>query len=451
MIEPTERTLWLLVVVALVGLAGMAVPWVGDGAPVLLGMLVAACAVDVWLGHSPRVEVQRVLPPWFVQGRASDVVLAVQSAHAQSLTLTHSLPAHALVAGDVVDRVHELVLHAHERLKLRESITLVRRGLHRLGRVTVRARGPMGLMRRRARLALVDDARVLPDIARIAARAEQLVRGAESEGVARRRAPREGREFDALREYARGDDPRLIAWKSSARMGSLVVKKLRPESRQDLIVVLDVGRQLMGSHDVQDGGEPRLDVAVNAGLTLAAAGLLRGDRVGLLSVAGDVVSWAPPREGKAQLRALVDSLVDVTARAEEPDWGALVRFLLAHKARRALVVVLTDVTDAGAARGLAAAVASLRGRHVPVVLALADPSLARLARPSVTTSPQDKAAKVSPIDAAMPEAAARILEHRKRALAALAGAGAHVVDAPSPRAAGLSVEAYLTMKGQGRL
>lgn len=444
MIEPTERALWLLALVAAVGALGLAAPPVGDAAPFVLAGVALAAAADFWLAGSPRrLKIARVLPEQIVEGRACELVLTVDSRAALDAVLTDSLPEAALAAGAEANPSHAIALAAGYCARLASQVTFVRRGAHRLGRVAVRTRGPLGLVRRRARLALEADIEVLPDVARIGARAERLLRGKDAEAGMRRRMLRDGREFDSLREYQRGDDPRLVEWKQSARRGSLVVKKLKPETRQDIVIAVDAGRHLSGTHALPDGGEPRFDVAITAALTLAAAGLARGDRISFACFAADVLAWAPPATGRGALRRLADTSREVGALAEEADYGALTRFVVARQKRRALVCIVTDVLDEPSVRGLAGAVAMLRQRHLPVVLALGDPALARLAR-----SAPDGDSKAERL---VPDAAARLLAHRRKGLAALEAAGAVVVDAQAPKAAALAVEAYVALKAQGRL
>jgi uncharacterized protein (DUF58 family) len=445
MIEPTERLLWWLVVVACVGALGLGVPLLGDFAPLLLGALLVAGVVDALLAGSPkRIDVARALPEHIVEGRESSLALDVRSARSFRLELTESLPARALAEGDAADRVHTLALLGAAPARVTTTATFVRRGKHMLGRVALRTRGPLGLVRRRARVPVTEEIEVVPDVARIGARAERLLRGRD-EGSSQRRAPREGRELDSLRDYQRGDDPRLVEWKVSAKAGRLIVKKLRPETRQDVVIAVDAGRHLSGTLAREDGGEPRFDAAMTTALVLGAAGLSRGDRVGMLCFAGDVVAWCAPHEGKGHLRRLADATSGVESVAEEADYGEAARFLIARQKRRAMVVFLTDVLDEPSTRALAAAIARLRGRHLAVVVALGDPALTRLSRRDMS------GARSNESDALVPVAAARLLDHRRKGMAALEAAGAVVVDAPAPKAAALAVESYVTLKAQGRL
>jgi uncharacterized protein (DUF58 family) len=174
------------------------------------------------------------------------------------------------------------------------------------------------------------------------------------------------------------------------------------------------------------------------------AALQKGDRCGLGALQDELIAWEPPREGKSSLKRVADAIADVDALPLEPAWGALPGFLAARLKRRALVCVVTDVVDEAAARALAQGLAGLRGRHLVCVIAIGDPGLARLAQPPQLLP----AGEVLDVLAA---AAARLLEHRKRALKAIEAAGAIVVDAPAARAAALAVDTYLALKGSGRL
>lgn len=441
-VEPTERAVWALVGIAVLGTLSAGLPILDDAALAAALALALGLVADIVLAGSPRkVEVARVVPALWAQGAPTEVVREISSRRRLDLVVTDALPRGASEDGRGGEHELRVQVAAGERARVPSSLTLYRRGEQAFGRLTVRTRGPLGLVMRRARHEVETTARVVPDLARVGARAERLLRGQDEGGARRRRARQEGRELESLREYQRGDDIRLIEWKASARRGSLVVKRMQPETRQDVVVLLDTGRQLAGRHEAADGGAPRLDVALQAALTLAAAALSFGDRVGMLAFAGDVRGWVAPLAGKGHLRRCNDAISASEVLPEEADYGAAVRFLLSRQKRRAMVAIVTDVLDEPSARALAGAVATLRGRHLPVVVAVGDPALTRLAR--------ERGGDAH--GAAVRLAAERLLSHRRAALAALAAAGAVVVDAPAQRAAAQAVRAYLGVKAAGRL
>ncbi len=74
-----------------------------------------------------------------------------------------------------------------------------------------------------------------------------------------------GSEFLELREYVEGDDPRLIHWPSTARLGQLVVREHALESRVNTHVVLDHSLDMWvgtpGHAPIDHGGRTALSLA----------------------------------------------------------------------------------------------------------------------------------------------------------------------------------------------
>lgn len=113
-----------------------------------------------------------------------------------------------------------------------------RRGVAHLLGVEVGSAFPFGVFHK----AVIADqpARVLvrPRVSalRSGAMPELLSRAGRESQTSRRR--RTGDEFFSLREYTPGDPPRFVAWRSSARMGSLVVREHAERSSRRVRLVL---------------------------------------------------------------------------------------------------------------------------------------------------------------------------------------------------------------------
>jgi len=436
-IEPGERLLWSLVGAGVVGVMGLAVPAIGAAAPFVLAGLAFLVVVDVILAGAPaRVGVVRRLPERAVEGRDTMVDLEITAPFATTVEVTDTTallaPSWTTVTTSLRPGV-TTVVHTQRRA--------LRRGQGGRGRFAVRTLGPLGLVRRRHRRdGEGDDVGVAIDTAAVLKAATRIVRGGDDAGSRRKRAVERGRELDSLRDYRRGDDVRLVDWKATARRDALVVKELVPETRQDVIVVIDSGRQMLGR---DDQGRDRHDEGTTVALLVAAAAIEKGDRAGLCVVDDDVRAVVPPREGRAQLGRLAEAAAQAQPAAVETAWQELSAALVRRQKRRSLVVIVTDVVDEATARALARGLATLRGRHLTVVVAIDDPGVARLAQ----TAP----APADPLAPWLQPAARHLLDHRRRALAALSATGAVVVDAPAGRAGAVAVDAYLALKAAGRL
>ena len=115
-----------------------------------------------------------------------------------------------------------------------------RRGRYRFGPLRLSTRFPFGLFSRTITVGRVGDA----DRVAAAGPADRRLGRAAAGGLAgadrRRRRPGTEGDFYGVREWRSGDGRRLIHWRSSARLGKLVVRQFeRPRSR-DVAVVLDL-------------------------------------------------------------------------------------------------------------------------------------------------------------------------------------------------------------------
>src|SRR5262249_27886918 len=83
----------------------------------------------------------------------------------------------------------------------------------------------------------------------------------------------EGREFESMRDYVRGDELRHISWTATARRGKLTTRQYQIERDQTILIALDAGRLMTA----RIGQESKLDSAVHATLALMSAAARGGD------------------------------------------------------------------------------------------------------------------------------------------------------------------------------
>ena len=87
-------------------------------------------------------------------------------------------------------------------------------------------------------------------------------------------------EFERLRPYQRGDEVRHVDWRASARGATTSpCASSRPESNQNVVFALDIGRGMRG----ESGGLTSVDHALNAALLAADVALRGGDKAGLMT------------------------------------------------------------------------------------------------------------------------------------------------------------------------
>jgi uncharacterized protein (DUF58 family) len=300
----------------------------------------------------------------------------------------------------------------------------------------VQQRGPLGLAWADWTIPAAETVAVYPDLVglnqlsvKLALQATGLLKQKRRLGV--------GTEFAELREYGLGDDPRFIDWKATARLSQPLVRVLEPEREQTLLILLDRGRLMTA----QVQRLSRFDWGMNATLSLALAGVSRGDRVGLGVFDRTLHTWIPPQGGRANLQQMVERLTPIQPVLEESDYLATATHVAQQQHRRALVVIITDIVDATASAELLSALSRLRPRHLPFCITLCDPTMDRQAHQFT-----------SEISTAYQRAVALdLLSQREAAFARLKQRGVLVLDAPAHQISEPLVESYLRIKSQGRL
>jgi uncharacterized protein (DUF58 family) len=311
-----------------------------------------------------------------------------------------------------------------------------RRGDVAAGLVTIRSFGPLGLAGRQRSLAAPFTVRVLPSFLSRKHLPAKLARLRELDGQHRSMIRGQGSEFDSLRAYVLGDDVRSIDWRSSARRADVLVRTWRPERDRRIVIVLDTGRTSAG----RVGGIPRLDASMDAALLLTALAVWAGDRVDLIAADRRVRARVVGAARGDVLAAFTSEMALLEPDLIEPDIGLMTATVLGIARQRCLVVLLTDLNPAAIEEGLLPHLQLLSARHQVLLAAVADPRVAEMA-----------AGRGDPAAIYAAAAAMTAQAERSRIAVLLRRHGVEVVDAPPDQLPPALADAYLSLKGAGRL
>ena len=305
------------------------------------------------------------------------------------------------------------------------------RGAYRVGPVYARFVGKLGLAERRFKLPENQEIRVIPHTPGLSD--QRLRRGLlRSAGNRRLRLTGKGDEFESLRFYHADDDPRHIDWRSTARKGKLLTRSYQPESKQRVMVAMDLGRTMIG----RSGDISKADTVLNHCLLMAHTALAEGDSVGFLGFADSVIARMPIASGKRQIHQLLELSAHLDAQPVETDYRLLLRELSVWERKRSLLILFTDFIDETQTEDLRTVLATLGRKHRLLLVAVRDPELYALANSSATTD--DEAFAVA--------AAAHLIMHRNVALKQLQQMGVVVADLDQRDLATGIVERYLRMR-----
>jgi uncharacterized protein (DUF58 family) len=438
---PSQRVYGLLLVGMVIATA-LAAVWPSESR-LLVSVLVLLCmdgfvlglmGLDGWRSRRDRVTVFREPLHRLSIGRDNPVVLAVQS---QTKSATIQIrDAYPGADFEVSIPTLDATLQANTSQKLTYTVKPLRRGEYQWGNIHVRQQSAWGLAWLDWKIPQDQKVAVYPDL--LGLRSLSIRLALQSAGAMRQRKRMGmGTEFAELREYSTGDDPRLIDWKATARKSRPLIRVLEPEQEQTLIILLDRGRLMTA----QVQGLKRFDWGLNATLSLALAGLNRGDRVGVGVFDRTIHTWIPPERGQNHLSRLIDRLTPIQPEFLEPDYLGAVTTLVSQQTRRALVVIITDIVDTTASAELLSSIGRMTPRYLPFCVALRDPQVDRQAH-QFTSDPSATYTRAIALD---------LLAQRQIAFASLKRKGVLFLDAPANQISDQLVERYLQLKQRNQL
>jgi uncharacterized protein (DUF58 family) len=413
-------------------------PWVRWIALAYDVALIVLAIIDARRSQLPKdVRITREFNGRFAVGAETEVHLKVQNAQPYSISLVikDEYPPQMKLSG---------LREAHMWVEGQASATLVygltppKRGRFEFGQIAVRFLSRLNLVWCETRVGDATAVKVYPNMRR-AREAELKALGARSLVSSHRRTSwrGEGREFESLRDYVRGDELRHISWSATARRGKLTTRQYQIERDQTILIAIDGGRLMTARIDQ----ETKLDSAVHAALALMSAAARAGDNAGLLVFGRKIKSFLPPGRGHDHMDAALEALYSVEPEMIEPSYSRAFEYIAAHSKRRSLVILLTDLVDEEGSKELLTSLRLLRPRHLPLVVTIADRDLK-----TVVSSPPENAR-----DLFTQSVAEEIMYLRESALRLVESQGGLALDVTAAALAPALLEKYLQVKERGLL
>src|SRR6266568_3065035 len=241
---------------------------------------------------SISVENQKLLPlPW----------LELEDEIPEHLTLLtgHTSPTYKV---NRVMLVNTFSLWPFQRVTRRYRFCCSARGVYTFGPATVRSGDPFGWLTREERVRVRETLLIYPLVAPIESFGLPP-RHPFGERATPRRLLEDPLRVAGVREYVRGDDPRRIHWKATARAGELRSKIYEPSSQYRLLILLDINTY----PEPWMGLDPEIqELTIATAASIAMWALDEGYTVGLLvnslmmGLAGQSVSTDDEQAPKLQ-------------------------------------------------------------------------------------------------------------------------------------------------------
>ena len=160
----------------------------------------------------------------------------------------------------------------------------------------------------------------------------------EEMGIKRTRRIGQHSEFDQVREYVRGDDPRTVNWKATARKSTLMVNQYQDQRSQQVISVIDMGRVM----EMPFEGMSLLDYAINASLIISNMAMIKHDRAGLITFSDQVHSLIPAERKGGHLQRIMQGLYNQQTDFRESSYEKLYLTIAQRVKQRSLLILYTN-------------------------------------------------------------------------------------------------------------
>ncbi len=425
-----------------IGFVPLSLSW---GRPILgwvtltYDLAIIACAIfDAWNSAlSKGVRIERHFGSRFAVNAETEVRIEIANHTPRdiSLIVKDEHPSQMKLSGA---RAARLNVDGQTSASLVYRLTPPKRGQFQFGLIAVRYLSRWRLAWCETFAGEATIVKVYPNMRR-AREAELKALGARSFVAARRKSQwrGEGRDFESMRDYVRGDEMRHISWTATARRGKLVTRQYQMERDQTILIALDAGRLMTARIE----NETKLDSAVHAALALMSAAARAGDNAGLLVFGRRIKAYLPPKRGAEHLDAALEALHAIEPEMIEPSYSRAFEFISANSRRRSLVVVLTDLVDEEGSSELLSSLKLLRPRHLPLVVTIADRDLKAVVR----ESPENEREMFTQ------SVAEEIIHLREAALRLVESQGGLALDVTAAALAPKLLETYLRVKERGLL
>jgi uncharacterized protein (DUF58 family) len=213
------------------------------------------------------------------------------------------------------------------------------RGIYQFGAVNIYVSGILRLISRRYTFDNHKDVAVYPSF--IEMHKYELMAASHrltDYGIKRIRRIGHATEFDQIKHYTIGDDPRTINYKATARMNQLMVNTYQEEKSQPVYCLIDKGRTMKMPFNEMT----LLDYAINSTLMVCSTALNKGDKAGLITFSKNIDEVLPAERQRRQRNKILETLYSQKTDFKESDYERLYTTIRRKVTQRSLMILYTN-------------------------------------------------------------------------------------------------------------
>ncbi len=322
--------------------------------------------VDFFLLYSRRQGVvgERICPSRLSNGDDNEILVSVQNKYAfpMGLKVIDEVPIQFQARSLNWDR--SIVAPGKTDL-FNYTLRPTKRGEYDFGVLNVFVTSPIKFVVRRYRLSQNVKVPVYPSFLQmrkyeIAAFTNNL----EELGIKKIRRIGQTLEFEQIKEYVQGDDPRNINWKATARKNELMVNQFVEERSQPVYTILDKGRLMRMPFD----GLTLVDYVINAALVISNIALKKQDKAGLITFGNKLSTVLLAEKKPSQIYKIQEVLYNQRSKYLESNFELLSSFVLRRIRQRSLLLLYTNFESFSSFKRQLPYFRTLARRHLLVVI-----------------------------------------------------------------------------------
>lgn len=269
----------------------------------------------------------------------------------------------------------KMEVDAEDKVSFNYHLRPVKRGEYEFGFINVFASYFTGMIQRRYRLSNQVQVPVYPSYLMMqkyefAAFSNQL----KEYGIKRVRKLGHTMEFEQIKEYVRGDDPRTINWKATGRSNALMVNTYQDERSQPIYCIIDKGRMMRFPFN----GLSLLDYSINASLVLSNIAMKKQDKAGLITFSNKMSSIVVADRKPLHIRKILDALYNQKTLYKESNFEMLSTFVNTRVKQRSLMLLFTNFESFSSFRRQLPYFISMARKHLVIIVFFRNRELAEM-------------------------------------------------------------------------
>ncbi|MEW9123905.1 MAG: DUF58 domain-containing protein [Thermotaleaceae bacterium] len=343
----------------------------------------------------------------------------------------HELPK----AFDYENNRLQAVLLPHAPKNMAVNIIPKKRGIFLLEEVYIRRSGVLGFIKKDIRIDVKEAYKVYPSLKNLKKYHLMLKKDyffKTGKNMVKREA--DGREFESLREYVKGDDVKRINWTKSARENKLIVNQYEPENNKHVYILLDTGRTM--SYAVNQ--YTKMDLAINAALFLSDVVCYNKDKSGLLIFNTRVEAFIKPSQGADHRNRILETLYHIEGTRLTSNYEDVLLYLSRQEKRRSLICLFTDIDTVEEIGCIREALRFIHKKHHIILFLIKNEKLESLKRIKLNSRK----------DLFLKGAAYKMEEERRNIIRILGQSGIHCIECDSEDIGYRAVSAYMGAKNR---